>query len=93
MAQRKSAIKSVKTNEERHVRNKAVKSKLKTINRTFDETLESGKIDEAKAMLPGLYSEYDKAAKKRVIKVPTADRHKSRLTFKVASKDKTAKKA
>ncbi|MDP8217790.1 MAG: 30S ribosomal protein S20 [Candidatus Theseobacter exili] len=86
MAQRKSAIKSVITNEKRHVRNKAVKSQLKTITRNFDETLESGKIDEAKAMLPGLYSEYDKAAKKRVIKVPTANRNKSRLTFKIAAK-------
>ena len=48
-------------------RNKAVKSKLKTAARHFDETVASGNMDEAKNMLPGIYSEYDKSRKKKAL--------------------------
>ena len=84
MPHTKSAIKRLKTNEERHIRNKAVKSRLRTLKRNFLEAVDGGKADEAKSMLPGLFSEYDKAAKKGVIKENTANRNKKRFTLKLA---------
>lgn len=102
MAHTKSAIKSLRTSREKHVRNKAVKSRLKTLTRHYLETVDAGKLDDARTMLPGIYSEYDKAAKKGVIKTENADRHKGRLALKVLEgkpakpvkkKAKAAKKA
>ncbi len=47
MANIKSQIKRIKTNEKAHQRNKAVKSELRTQVRKFREAVESGNVEEA----------------------------------------------
>ena len=49
MANIKSQIKRIKTNEKAHQRNKAVKSELRTHVRKFREAVESGNVEEATA--------------------------------------------
>lgn len=95
MPHTKSAVKHLRKSQEQQARSKAVKARLKTLTKKFIELVEKKKLDDAKALLPGLYSEYDKAAKKGVIKSENADRHKGRLTVKVLEQkpDKQVKKA
>ncbi|MEM1349513.1 MAG: 30S ribosomal protein S20, partial [Myxococcota bacterium] len=47
MANHKSAIKRIRQNEKRRVRNKAVKSNLRTRVRQFEVAVEAGDVDAA----------------------------------------------
>lgn len=74
----KSAIKRVKVNQKKNLRNRMVKSSVKTAIRKFNNTLST---DTAKAQhnLGSVASVIDKAAAKGVIHRNTANRKKSRL--------------
>jgi small subunit ribosomal protein S20 len=63
----KSQIKRNKQNEKRRLRNKAVKSELKTEIRKFREAAESGDADAAAAQLRVASRKLDKAVSKGVI--------------------------
>jgi small subunit ribosomal protein S20 len=78
---KKSAIKSLRQDEKRTARNKAVKSRMATAVKKARVADETGK----NAAVRSAVSEIDKAAKVGVIKKATADRKKSRL-MKAASK-------
>jgi small subunit ribosomal protein S20 len=63
----KSQIKRNKQNEAARVRNKAVKSELKTAVRRFREAADAGNADEATAAMRSASRLLDKAASKGVI--------------------------
>jgi small subunit ribosomal protein S20 len=63
----KSQIKRNKQNEKRRLRNKAVKSELKTEIRKFREAAEAGDADAAVAQLRVASRKLDKAVSKGVI--------------------------
>ena len=79
MANIKSQIKRNKQNEKARLRNKAVKSSLKTSIRRFRETAESGNTDEAGVALRVACRQLDKAASKGVIHKKQAANRKSAI--------------
>ena len=85
MANIKSQIKRNKQNEKRRVRNKAVKSSLKTAVRKFNETTVSGDTETAASLLRDASRALDKAASKGVIHKNQAANRKSAIAKRLAS--------
>ena len=85
MANIKSQIKRIKTNEKARQRNVAVKSALKTQVRRFRSAAESGDKDAATVALLTASKALDKAASKGIIHKNQAANRKSALAKKVAS--------
>jgi small subunit ribosomal protein S20 len=75
----KSQIKRIKQNEKRRVRNKSVKSSLKTAIRKFREAAESGDKDQALTLLKDASRKLDKAASKGVLHPNQAANKKSAM--------------
>jgi len=75
----KSQIKRVKTNEKRRQRNKSVKSSVKTAIRHFREAAASGDADTASEMQRKAAKALDKAAGKGVIHRNQAANRKSAM--------------
>lgn len=87
MANIKSQIKRNLTNEKRRLRNKAVKSELKTLVRRFREAADSGDTERANASLLIASRKLDKAASKGVIHPNQAANRKSAMAKRFASLD------
>ncbi len=85
MANIKSQIKRIRTNEKARLRNKAVKSKLKTAVRGFREAADAGDRETASQRLAVASRALDKAASKGVIHANQAANRKSAMAKKVAS--------
>ena len=85
MANIKSQIKRIKTNEKRTERNKAVKSELRTGVRKFREAAASGDKDAADEALKAASRKLDKAVSKGVIHANQAANRKSAIDKKVAA--------
>lgn len=85
MANIKSQMKRIKTNEKARQRNKAVKSELRTATRRFREAVDAG--DNAKAAQAGRAATrlLDRAVSKGVIHKNQAANKKSALTKQVNS--------
>ncbi len=64
-------------------RNRSVKSRLKTLEKSYLETVKSGKKDNAGQALRQVVSALDKAAKTGIIHQGRASRKKSRLTHRL----------
>lgn len=79
MPRRRTSLKRKRADKKRHLRNLKIKQQLKKTIKKFRELLSAKNIDEAKTLLWKVYSQIDKAAKKRIIHPKTADRKKSRL--------------
>ncbi|MCU1628736.1 MAG: ribosomal protein [Pseudonocardia sp.] len=79
MANIKSQIKRVKTNEKARQRNKAVKSSVKTAVRRFREALDAGDAEKALTLQKAAAKALDKAAAKGVIHKNQAANRKSAL--------------
>jgi small subunit ribosomal protein S20 len=75
----KSQIKRVKTNEKARQRNKAVKSSVKTAVRRFREALDAGNAEKALELQKAAARALDKAASKGVIHKNQAANRKSAL--------------
>jgi len=75
----KSQIKRIKTNEKARLRNKSVKSSVKTAIRKFREAAESGDQTEAAELLREASRKLDKAASKGVIHPNQAANKKSAM--------------
>jgi small subunit ribosomal protein S20 len=75
----KSQLKRIKTNEKARLRNKSVKSSLKTAIRKFREAAEAGDKDKALEFLRDASRKLDKAATKGVIHANQAANKKSAL--------------
>lgn len=87
MANIKSQIKRIRTNEAARLRNKSVKSSLKTAVRSFREAADSGDRESAEARLQVASRALDKAASKGVIHKNQAANRKSRLMKRAAALD------
>lgn len=85
MANIKSQIKRIKTNEIRTERNKAVKSELRTWIRKFRDAAASGDAAAAKDALVTASKKLDKAVAKGVIHANQAANKKSAMAKKAAS--------
>lgn len=85
MANIKSQIKRIATNEKARQRNVAVKSELKTHVRRVREAIAAGDKDAAQAALKAASTKLDKAASKGVIHSNQAANRKSALAKQVAS--------
>ncbi|MET7514914.1 30S ribosomal protein S20 [Streptomyces sp. NPDC005480] len=85
MANIKSQIKRIKTNEKARQRNKAVKSSLKTAIRKAREAVAAGDTQKAEELTREATRKLDKAVSKGVIHKNQAANKKSALASKAAS--------
>ncbi|MQA26901.1 MAG: 30S ribosomal protein S20 [Micromonosporaceae bacterium] len=85
MANIKSQIKRNRQNEKRRLRNKAVKSSLKTAVRKFRETVEAGDVEQANVLMREASRALDKAASKGVIHKNQAANRKSAIAHSLTS--------
>jgi len=83
LANIKSSVKDIERSERRRQRNKAVKSKVRTYIRKFNETAVSGNEEEKLQAFKEVQSEIDRAVSKGVLKPNTGARYKSRLAAKL----------
>ena len=79
----KSAKKRVKVTKTKNLRNRMVKSQVKTAFKKFDLALEAGDKAAAQTAYSQAVSAVDKAASKGVIHKNTAGRHKSRMAVRL----------
>lgn len=85
MANIKSQLKRIKTNEKARLRNKAVKSELKTYVRRVREAVAASDKDKASAALVDASRKLDKAVSKGVIHANQAANRKSALAKAVGT--------
>ena len=84
MANIKSQLKRIKTNEKARLRNKSVKSSLKTSVRKFREAADAGDAATAGAAMQSASKMLDKAASKGVIHANQAANRKSAMAKRQA---------
>ncbi len=84
MANIKSQIKRIKTNEKARLRNKSVKSSLKTAIRKYREAAEAGDAATAATLMRDASKALDKAASKGVIHANQAANRKSAMAKRTA---------
>lgn len=82
MANIKSQMKRIKTNEKARMRNRMIRSDLRT-NIKKIETLIDTEIKQAQEMLPTIYKKIDKAVSKGIIHQNKANRLKSNISKKL----------
>ncbi|MGM0687984.1 MAG: 30S ribosomal protein S20 [Bacillota bacterium] len=75
----KSAAKRARQNLKREIRNRRIKSLLKTSIRRFEESLQNGDHEDAQAKLHAAVRQIDRAAAKGILHKNNAARKKSRL--------------
>ncbi|MFG2078438.1 small subunit ribosomal protein S20 [Nonomuraea maritima] len=85
MANIKSQIKRNRQNEKARLRNKAVKSSLKTAVRKFREAAEQGDVEQAAALQRVAARQLDKAVSKGVIHKNQAANRKSSIAKQAAA--------
>ena len=90
MANIKSQIKRIKTNEKARLRNKSVKSSLKTAIRKFREAADAGDTAAASTLARDAGRALDKAASTGVIHANQAANRKSALAKRVSQMSSTA---
>ena len=85
MANIKSQIKRNRQNEKARLRNKSVKSSLKTVIRKLNEASTAGNTEAATVLLRDASRQLDKAASKGVIHKNQAANRKSAIAKRIAS--------
>ncbi len=80
MPHHKSCKKRLKTSEKSRIYNRAYRTTMRNSLKVF-RALETS--EEAAAMVPALSSQFDRMAKKGILKKRMADRMKSRLALRV----------
>ena len=83
MANIKSQVKRIRTNERQRLRNQSVKSALRTAIRNFRSAAASGDKEKATELLLAASRKLDKAASKGVIHANQAANKKSAMAGKV----------
>ena len=86
----KSAIKRVKVNEKKHLRNRMVKSAMRTTVKKYESAVAAGSADAA--LLSQTASAIDKAVAKGVISKNAANRKKARMAKRLAKELHIVKK-
>ena len=84
MPNTKSAERRMRSSARKQLANHSVKSRLKTLQRSFLSLAASGNKAEAAGAYRAMTSAFDKAAKTGVIHKATANRKKSRLAIQLA---------
>ena len=84
MPNTKSAEHRMRSTARRHFHNQGIKSRLKTLEKTFLGLTATGKKEEAAATLRAVSAAFDKAAKTGVLHPNNASRKKSRLASRLA---------
>ena len=74
-----AALKQIRKDEKRRLRNQAVRSELKTLTKRLVGLLATQQVNEARALLRIVGKEYDHAAAKGIIHRNIASRYTSRL--------------
>jgi len=85
VANHKSALKRIKTNEKRRIRNRAVLTRVKNVTKAVRAAAENNDADAAQTALAAAVATIDKAASKGVIPQRRASRKIGRLTRLVNS--------
>ena len=85
MANIKSQIKRNRQNEKARLRNKSVKSSLKTVIRKLNEASASGNTESATTLLRDASRQLDKAVSKGVIHKNQAANRKSAIAKRIAA--------
>lgn len=83
MAHSKQAKKRIRQNEKNRIRNKSVRSEIKTLTKAFSEKVKAEDTEGARALLSKVTSKLDKAAKTRVYHKNAVARRKSKLARQV----------
>ena len=83
MPNTKSAIKRVKVSAKKNLRNRMIKSSMRTTIKKFDSVVQND-VQQAPVMLNASYSALDRAATKGVIHKNAANRKKARLAKRLA---------
>ncbi|WP_290772104.1 30S ribosomal protein S20 [Anaerofustis sp.] len=83
MANIKSAKKRAITNEKSRLRNKAIKTNLKTVEKDFEQAVLSNDVEKANEACKLASKKFDMAASKGVIHKNAANRKKAQLAKKV----------
>lgn len=85
MAHHKSAKKRILQNEKRRIRNRHIRTTLRSALKKFDQSLETQNAEELKTPTEKTISIIDKAASKGVIHANKAARHVSRIRRKASA--------
>ena len=83
MANIKSAKKRIKVTEVKTLKNRMVKSALKTVIKKFEAAVKAKNVEEAKALYTSVAKSLDMAASKGIVHKNNAARKKSRLAAKL----------
>lgn len=83
MPQRKAAVKRLRVDKKRRLRNLKIQRDLKKTLKKLQSLLAAKNTEEAKKALQETISKLDKAASKGIISKNTASRKKSRLTIRL----------
>lgn len=84
MANIKSAIKRAKVTEKKNLRNRMVRSSMRTALKRFDTAISNGEVQTATALYNKTISMVDKSVAKGVIHKNAANRKKAQLATKLA---------
>jgi small subunit ribosomal protein S20 len=85
MPNTKSAERRMRSSARKRMHNRAVKSRLHSLEKNYLSLITEGKKPEAAAMLGKVSSAFDKAAKTGALHKSTSDRKKSRLSVRLNS--------
>ena len=88
MANTQSAVKRIRQNEKRRLRNRYFVGRARTFVRKARQAIESGEVVDARQATLEAISALDKAAEKGIIHKNNASRRKSRLMKKLADLEK-----
>lgn len=81
----KSQIKRLRQAEKRRLRNKSIKSEVKTYIKKFEAAVQAGNIEEAEKAFSLVQKKIDKAVSKGVFHKNTGSRKVSKLARKLAA--------
>jgi small subunit ribosomal protein S20 len=82
MPNTKSAERRMRNSAKKHVHNRAINTRLHSLERSFLESVTAGKKEDAAKALQATVSAWDKAAKSGTVPKSRADRKKSRLSIR-----------
>jgi small subunit ribosomal protein S20 len=85
MPNTKSAERRMRNSARKQLRNRSVKSRLKTMEKRYTAALKAGKKEDATTALREAMSAFDKAVKNGVVPRGMANRKKSRLSLRLAA--------
>jgi small subunit ribosomal protein S20 len=83
MANTKSAEKRMRSSARKQIQNRSVKTRLHTLEKSFQQLIGAGKKEDAAKALQAVSSALDKAAKTGTVHKSRASRKKSRLALQL----------